>query len=427
MGLTGAKSRFTASQDPTHSLKLHHTLSPAEPELLMNKSKVLHLVIDLSDFGGAEMTLLRYLSQTEAAADHHAVLTLKPIKPGPSVGAEISKLGIAVHSLNISGLKGMIVALPNLVRAINAQRPDVLSAWLYYPSLLATVLRPFLASKPRLVWHIRSLPFVAFNDKPARWLAQRALAFLSHIQRVQIVSNSEASRQAHASIGFRTTTALWAVIPNAVDTVLYAPDQEARNKIRTALALTDTMIAIGAVGRNVPEKGYPDLFAAFEALRDDLPAAFSERLHLVIAGRNVTVDDRAIKALIERSRLPKDRFHLLGPRNDIPDILNALDLFVMPSRSESFPNVLAEAMAVGLPAIAKDVGDCRVVLNQDRFIATSDTLATRMAMLLSLPSNDREAIGLENRKRVEEHYTKEKMTLAFDAVFQPAAAMPNLK
>ena len=99
----------------------------------------------------------------------------------------------------------------------------------------------------------------------------------------------------------------------------------------------------------------------------------------------------------------------------------------MPSRSESFPNVLAEAMAVGLPAIAKDVGDCRVVLNQDRFIATSDTLATRMAMLLSLPSNEREAIGLENRKRVEEHYTKEKMTLAFDAVFQPAAAMPSLK
>ena len=50
-----------------------------------------------------------------------------------------------------------------------------------------------------------------------------------------------------------------------------------------------------------------------------------------------------------------------------------------------------------------------------------------MAMLLSLPSNEREAIGLENRKRVEEHYTKEKMTLAFDAVFQPAAAMPSLK
>jgi len=44
----------------------------------MNKAKILHLVIDLSDFGGAEMTLLRYLSQTEAAAEHHAVLTLNP-------------------------------------------------------------------------------------------------------------------------------------------------------------------------------------------------------------------------------------------------------------------------------------------------------------------------------------------------------------
>ena len=393
----------------------------------MNKAKILHLVIDLSDFGGAEMTLLRYLSQTEAGADHHAVLTLKAIKPGPSVGAEIMKLGVPVHSMQISGVKSMLSALPQLVREIQTKRPDILSAWLYYPSLLASLLRPFLPHKPRLVWNIRSLPFVTFKSKPARWLAQRILAILSHLQSVQIVSNSEASRQAHGAIGFQTSTKTWTVIPNAVDTKRYAPNHTARAAIRAELALTDTMIVIGAVGRNVPEKGYPDLFAAFEALRDDLPAALSERLHLMIAGRNVLPDDPSIKALLARSRLPAERFHLLGPRQDIPDVLNALDVFVMPSRSESFPNVLAEAMAAGLPAIATDVGDCRVVLNDDRFIATPDLLATRMATMLSLPAQERETIGLMNRKRVEALYTEAKMTDAFDAVFQPAAAMPSQK
>jgi glycosyltransferase involved in cell wall biosynthesis len=393
----------------------------------MNKAKILHLVIDLSDFGGAEMTLLRYLSQTEAAAEHHAVLTLKAVKPGPSVGAEIMKLGVPVHSLSISGIKSMLEALPRLVQKIRKLQPEILSAWLYYPSLLATLLRPFLPHKPRLVWHIRSLPFVTFNSKPARWLAQRVLALLSHVQAVQIVSNSEASRKAHGAIGFRTSAATWTVIPNAVDTQRYAPNREARTAIRAELALTDTMIVIGAVGRNVPEKGYPDLFLAFEALRDDLPAALSERLHLMIAGRNVTPDDPSIKTLLARSRLPAERFHLLGPRQDIPDVLNAMDVFVMPSRSESFPNVLAEAMAVGLPALATDVGDCRVVLNDDRFIATPDLLARRMAMMLSLSAQERETIGLTNRMHIEERYTEAKMTAAFDAVFQPAAAMPNLK
>jgi len=393
----------------------------------MNKAKILHLVIDLSDFGGAEMTLLRYLSQTEAAADHHSVLTLKAIKPGPSVGADIMALGIPVHSIGISGVKSMLTALPHLVQEIKKQRPDVLSAWLYYPSLLAALLRPFLPNRPRLVWNIRSLPFVTFKHKPARWIAQRVLAILSNVKSVQIVSNSEASRQAHGAIGFRTSPKTWAVIPNAVDTKRYAPNRAARAAIRAELALTDTMIVIGAVGRNVPEKGYPDLFAAFEALRDDLPAALSEKLHLMIAGRNVTPDDPSIKALLARSRLPAERFHLLGPRQDIPDVLNAMDIFVMPSRSESFPNVLAEAMAVGLPAIATDVGDCRVVLNDDRFIATPDLLARRMATMLSLSSQERESIGLNNRTRVEELYTESKMTAAFDAVFQPAAAMPSLK
>jgi len=412
---------------PNTSLKRENTLSPAEPEFLMNKSKVLHLVIDLSDFGGAEMTLLRYLTQTTEAGSHHSILTLKAIKPGPSVGVEIIRLGIPVHSMQVSGIKTMIAALPKLIEEVRSQRPDVLSAWLYYPSLLASLLRPFLDHKPALVWHIRSLPFVRFRDKPARWLAQRFLALLSHIQRVRIVSNSEASRKAHAAIGFLASSEIWDIIPNAVDTARYAPNRGARARIRTELNLTDTMIAIGAVGRNVPEKGYPDLLAAFEALKDDVPSALSEKLHLVIAGRDVTDDNPALRTRIERSRLPHQRFHLLGARHDIPDLLNALDLFVMPSRSESFPNVLAEAMAAGLPAIATDVGDCRVVLNDDRFIATADTLTTRMAYMLSLSPTEREAIGAKNRTIIEERYTSEKMTAAFDTVFQPAAAIPNRK
>jgi glycosyltransferase involved in cell wall biosynthesis len=292
----------------------------------------------------------------------------------------------------------------------------VLSAWLYYPSLIASLIGPFLPAHPRVIWHIRSLPFVRFKDRPARWLAQRLLATLSHIIDVHILSNSEAARVAHAAIGFRTDR--WRVIPNAVDASRYAFKADARASIRASLHLPNSAIVIGTVGRNVPEKGYPDLFKAIDQLQKRLPSEAQDRLHLLIAGRDVTLETPSIAALVDGTGLPRDRFHLLGARGDVAELLSAMDLFVMPSRSESFPNALAEAMAVGLPAIATDVGDCRVVLDDNRFITTADTIADGLTRMIMLTADEQHAIGTRNRKRIAERYTMEKMTAAFDRVFE---------
>ncbi len=384
----------------------------------MNKARILHVVIDLSGFGGAEMTLLRYLATTENARASHAVLTLKAVKAGPSVGAEIEKLGIPVHSLGISGLKSMVLAVPRLFKTLRALQPDVLSAWLYYPSLIASLIGPFLSPRPRVIWHIRSLPFVRFQDRPARWLTQRLLAMLSQIGKVQIISNSEAARLAHAAIGFQTNADRWQVIPNAVDVTRYRFKADARASIRASLHLPDSALVIGTVGRNVPEKGYPDLFKAFGQVQARLPSGTCDRLHLLIAGRDVTIETPGIAALVDATGLPRDRFHLLGARGDVAELLSAMDFFVMPSRSESFPNALAEAMAVGLPAIATDVGDCRVVLDDDRFIATADTLTDGLASMIMLDADEQHAIGAGNRERIAKRYTLEKMTAAFDRAFK---------
>ena len=388
----------------------------------MNKPRILHLVIDLSGFGGAEMTLLRYLATTQNASASHAVLTLKAIKAGPSVGAEIEKLGIPLHSLGISGAKSMVLAMPRLFKKIRALQPEVLSAWLYYPSLIASFIRPFLSGRPRVIWHIRSLPFVRFQDRPARWLAQRLLAALSHISNVHILSNSEAARLTHGAIGFQTSTDRWQVIPNAVDASRYRFNADARTSIRASLNLPDNAIVIGTVGRNVPEKGYPDLFKAFGQLQARLPSETRNRLHLLIAGRDVTLETPSIASLVDATGLPRNRFHLLGARGDVAELLSAMDLFVMPSRSESFPNALAEAMAVGLPAIATDVGDCRVVLDDDRFITRADTLAEGLERMIMLDADRQHAIGVRNRQRIAERYTLEKMTAAFDLAFERAYA-----
>ena len=387
----------------------------------MNETLILHCVIDLSGFGGAEMTLLRYLSAlTEAERHHHRVLTFKPIKPGPSVGAEIQALGIVVETASITGFESLPAGLVRLIRFMKAARPTLLSAWLYYPSLLVTLARPLMAGRPHIIWHIRSLPYGTWREKPARWLAQRLLAPLSYVSSVTIASNSDAARKAHAHLGYNE--ARWQVIPNAIDTARYHPDAQARIAIRHELSISDDTLVIGAIGRDVPEKGFDDLIAAFGRIyqthRDQ------KKLVLLIAGRGISQDTPHLAAAIEATRVPLENFRLLEARNDIPALLNACDLFALSSRSESFPNVLAEAMATALPCVTTDVGDCRQVLEDDRLIAepkNAASLGLALTILINKGIEERKALGKKNRERIKDHYTPAAMITRFNALFQNAS------
>jgi len=137
------------------------------------------------------------------------------------------------------------------------------------------------------------------------------------------------------------------VLPNGIDFERYynATQKELRNPLRKN---PDEIILI-CVGRFQPEKGQKFLIEAMDIVRKT-----NTSIRLVLCGSGP--EEGKIKNLVKNLNL-EDRVFFMGtvPKDTIPEILKSADIFVLPSLSEGFPNVLLEAMASGLPIISTNV------------------------------------------------------------------------
>jgi glycosyltransferase involved in cell wall biosynthesis len=127
-----------------------------------------------------------------------------------------------------------------------------------------------------------------------------------------------------------------------------------------------------------------------------------------------------IRALVHARGLDS-RFSFLGHRDDIPAILEATDLFVLPSRSEAFPNSVLEAMAAALPIVTTRVGGLRELVDHGRtglLVPPDDprALADAIASLVECPDRSA-ALGRAARRHVESRYSFDRMVARFEHVY----------
>jgi glycosyltransferase involved in cell wall biosynthesis len=148
-----------------------------------------------------------------------------------------------------------------------------------------------------------------------------------------------------------------------------------------------------------------------------IPAA-RRRLRLVIVG------DGALRAEIESLLAGagiRDLAWLAGARDDVPELLRSLDLFVLPSRAEGISNTILEAMACGLPVVATAVGgNAELVVDGEtgRLVPAGDPAALAAAIRAYLDDPGLlDAHGAAGRRRVEERFDLDAMVAAYLAVY----------
>lgn len=115
------------------------------------------------------------------------------------------------------------------------------------------------------------------------------------------------------------------------------------------------------------------------------------------------------------------RFRFLGHREDVPALLSQADVFVLPSRSEAFPNAVTEAMAAGLPVVATAVGGIPELVSHGEtgwLVSTGDAMAVAHALLNLLDDPARAAeFGQAGRRRIEDTYSFDRMVDAFSSLY----------
>lgn len=362
--------------------------------------------------GGAEAMLLKLVERIDRQHFEPHVISLTSLG---EVGPRIAQLGIPVQSLGMTAGLPSPIALLCLFRLIRQFKPDIVQTWMYHADLVGGVAAR-LAGIKLVVWALRNSNLSEELTKRSTLMVVRACAFLSYWLPQQILTCSTRAGAVHAGVGYcRNKIKL---IPNGFDLTSFRPDVVSRASVRRDLGLLSDTRLVGLMARYDPQKNHAGFFDAAAAIHEAMP-----NVHFVLAGNGIDGNNLELKSLIDTHNLG-DCTHLLGRRDDMPRLMAALDVLASSSYGEAFPNVLGEAMACGVPCVVTDVGDSAEIVGETgRVVQPGDmqSLALNIVELLRFPPEEKLALGLQARARVETRYEIGHVTQCYERFYEQIA------
>lgn len=374
----------------------------------LGSRRVLFLITGLGR-GGAESQVVLLAKGLKARGWQVEVVSMiPPDSEGPK--GELASSDIPVHSLSMLRGKPSLRGVWRLARLVREFRPQVLHAHMIHANLLARVVR-FLVPIPVVVCTAHNTVEIgrSFGTERSTHLVYRLTDFLCDL-------TTQVSREGYDRFlkGKAVRPDRLRFVPNAVDIQRFAPNPHAGLRLREELGIErDTFLWL-AVGRLEEPKDYPTLFKAFSRVLTEYP-----RAQLLVAGHGAL--EKELRQMVGSLGL-QTSVRFLGLRKDVPDLMKAADAFVMSSAWEGMPMVLLEAHATGLPIVATDVGGNREVVQDGLtgyLVPSKDAgaLASAMLKIMTLPKDERIAMGLRGREWVEERFSLKAVLDQWESIY----------
>lgn len=373
----------------------------------MSRSRriVAHIITGLND-GGAEAALFR-LCTADHETRHLVVSLMGPGKYGPL----LEQAGVPVLSLDMPQGKIRLAALWRLRKFLVDTRPDAVQTWMYHADFLGGIVAR-TAGIRNLCWGIHNTTLTRGESASTTILISRLCAILSRFVPRAIICCAKKSAEVHADLGYRAS--IMQIVNNGYDLSHFCPDDRAGQAVRSELGL-DGETLIGFVARFDSQKDHRNLFRALRVLKSR-----GQTASCLLVGTGMDNSNDALAAMVDEFGL-SGQLLLLGRRDDVPAIMNALDLHILASLAEAFPNVLAEAMACGTPCVSTDVGDAAIILGDTGWIVPpGDIEAMAHAIgraLAELGSSTWQRRQQNARRRIESRFSIEQMVEGYRAVW----------
>lgn len=371
----------------------------------MNK-KILHIIIGLND-GGAEAVLCR-LCLSSPPNNHVVISLMDKGKYGPI----LEEAGVKIFSLGMKPGAPSIRRFWQLIRLIRSESPNIVQTWMYHADLLGGIAAK-LAGVKKVFWGIRHSTLEKDKTKKSTIAIARLCALLSRFIPEKIICCAHRALSVHRDIGYSANKLV--VIPNGYDFSKFTLDEQSALMMRASFGISREKFLIGKVGRYDPFKDHNNLLSALAHLKTS-----GVDFKCLLVGRGLSTENTELMARIESLGL-SDQVILAGQRTDIPAVMNALDLHVLSSSSEGFPNVLAEAMACGTPAVSTDVGDAGEIVGDSGLLCPSRNPRALCDLILAMHTEwaERSDAWAERRTKCIQHINNNfsigRMVSAYDS------------
>ena len=364
-------------------------------------------VLHRFDVGGLENGVVNLINRIPADSYRHAIIAMTEYT---DFAKRLSNPNVTLHAIHKREGKdlGSYLRLWRLLRQLS---PEIVHS--RNLSAIEAAVVAALAGVPHRVHgeHGRDVHDIDGSNK--RYLQLRRFC-QPFIQRY-IPLSQDLEQWLKQTVG--VPAAKVAQLYNGVDSQRFSPDRSNDLPLENEAFFAPGSIVIGTAGRMMTVKDQPTLVRAFIELLGLLPEK-SDQLRLVLIGDGPL--KQQCEALIADAGIEQQCW-LTGSRDDVPQLMRRLDLFVLPSLAEGISNTILEAMATALPVVATRVGGNEELVlagKTGRLVPAADSTAMAKALADYVTMPDlMQAHGTAGRARVESEFSMDNMVQSYLAVY----------